>query len=139
MNLPAQNSTPRFRAWVVAWGPAATWAVFLFLLSELQGVPRVVSFANNDKLIHFGLYAILGGLLAWGRIRHPSALNHGIPLLGGFLYGAVDELHQRFVPYRNPSWLDWIADISGVIVGYVLAGLLLTFLLRRLTGTTHRE
>ncbi len=116
---------------MVAWGPAATWAVVLFLLSELQAVPRVVTFANNDKLIHFGLYAILGSLLAWGRYLHPGPLGHTLPILGGFAYGAVDELHQRWVPYRNPSWADWVADVSGVLVGYALVGLALTFLLGR--------
>ncbi|MEZ4414851.1 MAG: VanZ family protein [Gemmatimonadota bacterium] len=92
----------------------------LFLLSELRSVPRVVQFANNDKIIHFGLYAVLGGLLAWGQAHEPLPGRHTLPIGVGFLYGAVDELHQHFVPYRMPSWADWTADAIGVTVGYAV-------------------
>ena len=49
---------------VFGWGPAALWVAVLFLLSELQwgggGLP-----AGADKLVHGGLYLILGLSLAW--------------------------------------------------------------------------
>lgn len=113
------------RRWIVSWGPALAWATILFLLSELRSVPRVVTFANNDKLIHFGMYAVLGGLLAWGQHGQPIGRGHAAPLAAGYFYGAVDELHQRFVPYRMPSWGDWTADVFGVSVGYTVVLLLL--------------
>ena len=33
------------------------------------------------------------------------------------LYGVSDEVHQAFVPFRNSSWLDWLADTVGAVLG----------------------
>jgi VanZ family protein len=41
------------------------------------------------------------------------------------LYGASDEFHQAFVPYRTPDILDWITDVAGAALG-VAAYLLVT-------------
>jgi VanZ family protein len=105
---------------MLAWGPAATWAAVLFLLSELRGVPRVPGLASNDKLVHFALYAVLGMLLAWGKRASPVRVPHWLAVAFGLTYGAVDELHQRFVPFRMPSAADWVADAVGVFTGYLL-------------------
>jgi VanZ family protein len=33
------------------------------------------------------------------------------------LYGMTDEAHQLFVPFRESSWLDWLADTVGAVIG----------------------
>jgi VanZ family protein len=33
------------------------------------------------------------------------------------LYGMTDEAHQLFVPFRESSWLDWLADAVGAVIG----------------------
>ena len=44
----------------------------------------------------------------------------GIVLAATLIYGASDEIHQYFVPGRNASWTDWLADtLGGLIGGYV--------------------
>jgi len=123
---------PRYPRWLVVWGPAAGWAVVLFLLSELQGVPLRPWVALNDKAVHLALYSVLGGLLGWATFasRRPRWPGNGIPpfvaICVGWLYGLSDELHQAFVPGRTPSVGDWLADAVGVVVGYVVARYLLT-------------
>jgi VanZ family protein len=104
-----------------AWGPAAAWATVLFLLSAWSNpvVPRWIS--EYDKLAHFGLYAILGLALGYGRHRDPASPAHLLPLAFGALYGATDEWHQAFTYGRTPGWGDWIADMMGVSFGYFLA------------------
>jgi VanZ family protein len=36
-------------------------------------------------------------------------------------YGATDEVHQAFVPFRTATWLDWVADTAGAIIGALTA------------------
>ncbi len=38
----------------------------------------------------------------------------------GLAAGAVDEFYQSFIPGRDPSRWDWIADTSGVFFGAFL-------------------
>ena len=39
-------------------------------------------------------------------------------------YGLVDELHQAFVPGRDPSWRDVVFDTIGALGGVMSAELL---------------
>ena len=109
----------------VAWGPAALWAAVLFLLSALPRVPGVGWLPGADKVAHFGLYAVMGALLAWGRVRSGSGVAHAWPLSLGMLYALGDEWHQSFVPGRDPSVGDFIADVLGTAGGYLVLFLLL--------------
>jgi len=79
--------------------------------SSLGGVP-----AGWDKLAHASAYGILGFLAL--RACHAGilplrALPATLALLLSIGYGALDELHQRFVPGRDASVEDWIADALG--------------------------
>ena len=107
------------KAWVLGWGPAALWAVVLFLLSELQGTDDILP-AGSDKLVHGGLYLILGLSLAWGRRRTGFSVPGLLLMLIGVGYGALDEWHQSFVPGRHSSVGDWVADSAGVMLGFLL-------------------
>jgi VanZ family protein len=35
------------------------------------------------------------------------------------LYGATDEVHQAFVPFRSSTWSDWVADTAGAVIGAI--------------------
>ncbi len=104
---------------LLGWGPAALWAAVLFLLSELPGT--IVGLpSGTDKLVHGGLYLILGLSLAWGKGRTGSGAPVVLLLLMGMGYGALDEWHQSFVPGRDVSVGDWVADSAGVMLGLLL-------------------
>lgn len=104
---------------LLAWGPAATWAAVLFLLSEarLNAGPSWLNI--NDKVVHLGLYLVLGATLAWAQ-RHERRGSFLLFLFLGMVYGVLDEWHQSFVPGRVPSWGDWVADAAGVVLGFFL-------------------
>ncbi len=102
-----------------AWGPAAAWAGVLFLLSSLPDLPGPGGIPFGDKLGHFTLYAVLGLLLALGRRRSRRAVPHLLLLAIGALYALSDEWHQSFVPGRSPDPLDWMADVIGLLSGYL--------------------
>ena len=90
-----------------------------FLLSESQPDPESLWLFVNDKVLHLGIYSVLGAALSWGEWR----MGRRRPLLLLFLgvvYGALDEWHQSFVPGRDPSAGDILADTAGVILGFFL-------------------
>ena len=101
-----------------AWGPAAGWAIVLFVLSALPHLGRAPSFPFSDKVAHMILYAVLGATLAWGWSRSPRLVPHLMVLAVGALYGLSDEWHQMYVPGRVPDLADWLADVVGLFVGY---------------------
>ena len=43
-----------------------------------------------------------------------------VSLLWCSAYGALDELHQSFVPGRSMRWQDWVIDTVGAVVGIVV-------------------
>jgi VanZ family protein len=102
---------------VVAWGPAAAWAAFLFYLSSRSSVGIPLPH-GLDKAAHLFAYLVLGAFLAHAaaRIRFSPAFA----VLIGWAYGVFDEIHQSFVPGRNADALDWVADAVGVVLGVVL-------------------
>jgi VanZ family protein len=110
------------------WGPAAAWAVVLFLLSAVPDLRAGFGIPYGDKLGHLALYGVLGSALAWGRNRAPGVIPHVLLLALGALYGISDEFHQMYVPGRHPDFVDWIADVVGLSIGY---GTMLAVLGRR--------
>lgn len=76
----------------------------------------------TDKVFHFGWAAVLGLLVAKMRRRRGEPLvNPWVAMCIVAVFGAVDELHQAFVPGRSPEFMDFIADITGGAVGIWLA------------------
>lgn len=112
---------------ILAWGPAVFWALVLFSLSEFRTTPSAVApFLDiPDKLLHFGLYVVLGGFLGWARRVSGTRLSHLFLIGLGCAYAAVDEWHQSFVPGRESDPMDWLADVIGVVAGYLIVGVVL--------------
>ncbi|HHT89155.1 MAG TPA: VanZ family protein [Clostridiales bacterium] len=78
------------------------------------------------KLAHFGVYMILGFLLANGlRYNKKSRINAILlALLICILYAISDEIHQIFIPGRSGQVSDVLIDSLGGLVGIVLLDLL---------------
>jgi VanZ family protein len=93
------------------------------------GIPSWL--AGYDKVAHAGLYAVLGACLGYGWRRAVAPPPHWVLIGVGMLYAATDEWHQAFVPRRVPSMGDWLADVTGVLVGYGVAVIVFGRLLRR--------
>ncbi len=100
------------------WGPAAGWAVVLFLLSAWPDPGRALMLPINDKVAHFCLYAVLGIALGYAWSRAPKLMAHTLIIALGALYGVTDEWHQWYVPGRVADVRDWVADVMGLLVGY---------------------
>ena len=105
------------------WGPVCGYAGLIFYLSAQPHpethLPFVIHF--SDKVLHVVEYAVLGAL-CYRAIRgsgYDSRRVQAIPaaILLASLYGVSDEVHQAFVPFRDSSWLDWLADTVGAALG----------------------
>lgn len=124
-----QNSSGR---WALYWLPVIAYALLIFYLSSLpypqEHLPDVLELLS-DKFLHFVEYAVFG-VLAYGAFRWAAGATmaqYALPLaiLAGSLYGLTDEIHQSFVPFRESSWQDWLADTIGATIGSLGARYLL--------------
>ncbi|MHB8811176.1 MAG: VanZ family protein [Desulfobulbaceae bacterium] len=97
--------------------PMLTVMGIIFLLSRQPGTDLHLSLAPGaDKLGHGVLYAILAWttILALVPALPRRTLRIGVlVVLFCFLYGISDEFHQSFVPGREPSGGDLLADAAG--------------------------
>lgn len=112
--------------------PAVSYAVLIFIFSSIpqEEMPKM-ALLNQDKLLHLVEYTVFGMLLMLA-FRKQQALHirkqaayyaFGV----GLLYAGSDEIHQLFVPGRNASVYDLMADGLGIILGIYLFYRLLRF------------
>lgn len=90
----------------------------IFFVSAQTTLPPLPGLAGIDKIQHIGAYIILGLLLYRAIAVMPlMRMRPYVQSLAlGALYGALDEYHQRFVPGREMSGADWLADIAGLAI-----------------------
>jgi VanZ family protein len=104
------------------WLPLLIWVIIIFSLSSLPDVtPGDMKFpVGTDKVVHFSEYAILAVLffrgLNYGSRRFRWALLFATIATGVGL-GGLDELYQSYVPGRDSSFFDFLADIAGITAG----------------------
>jgi VanZ family protein len=114
---------------IAAWFPVAAYMGLIFYLSSLphpdEELPKFLFQALGDKVLHAIEYAVLAALSyrAFRRAAGPYAARYAVVLAAAAasLYGATDEVHQAFVPFRTSTPLDWLADTAGSVVGALTA------------------
>lgn len=119
------------------WVPVVIYAGLIFYISSLEH-PELYAPSwfelLGDKLLHALEYSILG-ILCYRSFRHAAgawSARHAL-ILGVIVaaaYGVTDELHQAFVPTREASLLDVLADSIGASVGAGLWHVAGTLLIR---------
>lgn len=108
----------RLAAWSLPLGLAAaiTW------LSHQPQYPLGLTLPYGlDKVAHalaFGSLAfLLDRALRTGHQDLPLYRRHLWVFLGVSIFGALDEWHQGYIPGREASLLDWVADSLGAALG----------------------
>lgn len=105
--------------------PACLWAILIFWLSSMpRPLPPPMGVRVTDKLYHFMEFFIFGLLLARAFLSIASQGKEQKAILVaaalGIFWGVVDEIHQAFVPGRDASFFDVLADAAGVLFIMVL-------------------
>jgi len=108
----------------------AVLALSLVIITVLSLVPVRGSLAVDiwDKAQHAGAYLYLT-LLVWGASAHRHLTLRHVALL--MAYGIGIEAAQACLPWRSFSFLDMMANASGIAMGGAVLGLLHTAGLRR--------
>lgn len=114
----------RTRNLLILAGTAAYWLV-IFAGTHAPG-NVVHAQGYTDKVYHFtaffGLAMLLCGTASCFRRLGPAHYVTIVGLVGA--YGIFDELTQMLVPNRTADPLDWLADVSGAILGVLSFSLL---------------
>lgn len=109
---------------VALWAPFVAALGVVFWLSSLSQVP--VPPQIWDKLLHAVGYAGLGVLAMrafHGGLVRPRPIPTLLAGLTVILWGISDEFHQSFVPGRDASARDVVADAVGFAIGAIATGL----------------
>lgn len=111
--------------------PSGLWALFILVICVLPGdaFPDVDFWEIDweDKVIHTGVFALLGALMVWGEWRRTGIMNPRpvvkvLIILVCLLFGLATEIIQsEFIPTRYGSIGDVIADFVGALLGTLLA------------------
>jgi VanZ family protein len=110
---------------VWCWAPVVLYAGMIFYLSAQshpdEQLPSFLLKDVSDKVLHAVEYAVLGGLcyraFRWGASGQVASHPLLFAVVTASLYGVTDEAHQFFVPFRESSWQDWVADTAGAAIG----------------------
>jgi len=121
----------RFKNFIYYWLPVILYCIAIYIQSDFPSSEHIPTFEFSDKVLHFLAYAVMGVLFyrAYQTLRFKENLRLLILLsiVSASLYGISDEIHQYFVPYRDASIFDVIANILGAICGVYLYNLLVSY------------
>jgi VanZ family protein len=110
--------------------PPVLYAALIIFVSTMSRVsPPSLGVTWTDKIYHFSEYFVYGLLIfrAFPNLRTSPKRKfyYALLFLFGLVYAAFDERVQYYIPNRDSSPYDWMADA----LGYFTAGIL--FLLAR--------
>ena len=102
----------------------AGWVALTFTLTSIPNPEFGPSFPGADKIAHFGFYGVMGFLFVLWRREIGTGAAAAVIWASIFaaLLGAVDEVHQQWIPGRSMELLDWAADFAGGTSGGLLLG-----------------
>ena len=93
---------------------SAAYCGFIFWLSHQSEPPKPdLDLPLADKAVHFALFGGLAALVSLGMhysARAGTRAHFFAPVLFALLYGVSDEVHQAFIPMRQPEVWDVVAD-----------------------------
>ena len=114
------------KIWLV-YLPLALYWIILFTATTLPG-NQLPDLHLSDKIEHFSAFFILAVLLNLALIFQRKSFvlfkyAALVTIVITLFYGAIDELHQIFIPGRSADIRDWLADSTGVILGVFILNL----------------
>ena len=77
-----------------------------------------ITIPHFDKVVHFIMFFNLGVLISAINAHTKSKLHSiSFPIIA-IIYGAIIEIIQyRYIDTRSGDFIDWFADIAGLLIG----------------------
>jgi len=99
--------------------------VFYLSVRPISAGAPVITLPGADKFLHAGEFALFV-IMAYRAISYfvdPGRTNRSVVILSLF-YASLTEFSQAFISYRTASWLDWLANLAGILLGLTFVILL---------------
>jgi len=114
----------RLKHFLYHWLPLIIYCIAIYIQSDFPSIEHIPSFEFSDKFLHFFAYAIMGVLFYRAyqtlRIKGDPRMLILLSVVSASLYGISDEIHQYYVPFRDASIYDGIANFLGALCGVYL-------------------
>lgn len=106
------------------------WSIIVFILLSMPGndIPKFpfLEQMHFDKIVHLFLFAIFVILFIFGFYKQTNFFYlkkycHTSAIILGVFYGGLTELLQEYIAInRSADFYDYIADVVGCFIGYLL-------------------
>ena len=94
--------------------------LIVYLSHQPSLKPPVEWFPHQDKVFHLLEFGGLGLALVLNRDLFGGKLIRSRMIVTGVVWAIIDEIHQSFVPGRDSSIQDILADTTGLIIAILL-------------------
>jgi VanZ family protein len=105
------------------WILLIVYSIVIFIFSSRPEVGVEQYFYGQDKVIHFltyGIHAFLCLVTLGDRILSLKSIQYFLALILSFSYGIFNEIYQYFIPEREFSFGDILANSLGIITFLIL-------------------
>ena len=109
---------------IFLWILLFLYSALIFVFSSRTTVGVTQYFLGQDKVIHFiiyGIHSVLCLLVLSERVLRLKFAQYFYALVFSEFYGIFNEAYQFFIPERNYSFGDVLANSFGIVTFLVLA------------------
>jgi len=122
--LFTRGSRSGFRQFAAYWLPVLGYISLIFFFSSLHQPPDPLKFKHADKLYHlgeYGMFSLLVGRAFRFSVSPYSKLGAAVMTVAMvMMIAASDEYYQSFVPGRDSSIYDWMADSTAAVLACIV-------------------
>jgi len=108
--------------------PSFYFILWIIVILTVSSIPHLKAPGpqkiNIDKLYHFAEYFILNTLFLKSAFFNFRQKKVNLIVIFIMIFPIIDELHQNFIPGRQCSVYDIIADIFGLFTSFLILKLL---------------
>ena len=114
----ANKSNGKFLILILLW----TSVIFYVLLrpaDDLQSIMHL-HFPGLDKIVHAALFGIWTLITVWGKSKNSWKLQYWQIVIIGAVLAGITELLQIPVKDRTADFLDFVADVFGILLTFFI-------------------